>query len=88
MGFNQTTTDDTDESNDEIRMSNDELMTKREKARAKHKAAVSSPPRANDNGKYRMSSANSAIHLSLERRPSGSFLAPKARSQYEPGATP
>jgi hypothetical protein len=38
-------------------------MTKREKARGKHKAAVSNPPRANDNGKYRMSSANSAIHL-------------------------
>ena len=28
MGFNQTPTDDTDESNDEIRLSNDELMTK------------------------------------------------------------
>ncbi len=31
--FKQTTTDATDESNDEIRMSNDELMTKREMAR-------------------------------------------------------
>src|SRR5438552_1718655 len=36
---------DSDESNDEIRMSNDELMTKREMARGEQGAAVSSPPR-------------------------------------------
>jgi len=36
--------DNTDESNDEIRMSNAELMTKREMARAEQGAAVSSPP--------------------------------------------
>ena len=74
MRFKQTTTDDADESNDEIRMSNDELMTKREMARGKHEAAVSGPPRVNDNGNYRMSSADGApFHLNLWHRPSGSF---------------
>jgi hypothetical protein len=69
-------------------MWNEEGMTKREIVEDEQGAAVSDPPGRMTTAMIECRAPTAPFHPNLGPTPQWFVLAPKARSHYEPGATP